>query len=114
MTKISVHYRNVKITPRKVRAVIDIVRGKRLTDSFDSLALVNKSAVEPVVKLIKSAKSAAEQKNLDLENVVISEIFANQGSALKRFHPRSKGRTSAYKLIPSNITLTLTDNKESR
>ena len=82
----------VRITPRKVRLVIDTVRGKNVSVALGILANMNRSGVTEVTKLIKSAAANAVNNNkMDESKLYIAEIYACDGPRLKRFLPRAKG-----------------------
>lgn len=88
----------VRVAPRKVRLVIDLVRGKKVSDALGILANVNKSATPVVVKLIKSAAAnAVNNHSMDESKLYIQTIYCNEGPRLKRYMPRAKG--SAYSII---------------
>ncbi|WP_405315132.1 50S ribosomal protein L22 [Faecalibacillus faecis] len=96
----------VRITPRKVRLVIDLVRGKKVSDALGILANVNKSASPVVAKLIKSAAANAVNNNkMDESKLYIDTIYANEGPRLKRFMPRAKG--SAYSIVKRTSHITV-------
>ncbi len=95
----------VRITPRKARLVIDLVRGKNVNDALGILANLNKSATPIVAKLIKSAAANAINNNgMDESELYIAAIYANDGPRLKRFMPRAKGSASSIIKRTSHIT----------
>lgn len=97
--------RNVRVTPRKARLVIDLVRGKDVKEALGILANVNKSAVTPVVKVIKSAvANATNNFSMDANKLYIAEIYANDGIRMKRYLPRAKGSASGLVKRTANIT----------
>jgi len=96
---------SVRVTPRKVRLVIDLVRGKAVKEALGILANVNKSATTPVVKLIQSAAAnAVNNHEMTEAKLYIAEIYANDGPRLKRFLPRAKGSASSILKRTSHIT----------
>ena len=96
---------NVRVTPRKARLVIDLVRGKDVKVALGILANVNKAASVPVSKVIKSAASNATNNfGMDEASLYVSEIWANDGMRIKRFLPRAKG--SASGLVKRSCHLT--------
>lgn len=96
----------VRVTPRKVRLVIDLVRGKKVSDALGILANVNKSATPVVVKLIKSAAAnAVNNHKMDESKLYIDTIYANEGPRLKRYMPRAKGSASSIIKRTSHITV---------
>ena len=95
----------VRITPRKVRLVIDTVRGKNVSVALGILANMNRSSVTEVTKLIKSAAANAVNNNkMDESKLYIAEIYACDGPRLKRFLPRAKGSVSSILKRTSHIT----------
>ena len=95
----------VRITPRKVRLVIDVVRGMAVNDALSTLANTNKSAAPVVAKLIKSAvANATKNHDMDGSKLFIKEIYANDGIRMKRFMPRAKGSSSSLVKRTSHIT----------
>ena len=96
--------KNVRLTPRKARLVIDLVRGKDVKVALGLLANTNKAASEPVSKLIKSAAAnAVNNFGMDEDSLYIAQIWANDGLRMKRYLPRAKG--SASGLVKRNCHL---------
>lgn len=100
--------RYVRISSRKVKIVIDLIRGKRVSEAKAILAFTPKAASPVVEKLLDSAIANAEN-NLDLtrDSLVVAEVFANQGPTLKRFRPRARGSASRIRKRTSHITIIL-------
>ena len=97
---------NVRVTPRKVRLVIDQVRGKDVKVALGLLKNINRAASEPVTKVIKSAAAnAINNFGFDEDRLYISEIYANDGLKMKRYLPRAKG--SASGLVKRNCHITV-------
>ncbi|GAF14850.1 LSU ribosomal protein L22p [Bacillus sp. JCM 19046] len=105
--------KQVRIAPRKVRLVIDLIRGKQVGEAIAILKHTPKSASPVVEKLLNSAIANAEH-NYEMEpnNLVISEAFVDEGVTLKRFRPRAQGRASRINKRTSHITLVVTEKKE--
>ena len=98
--------KNVRLTPRKARLVIDLVRGKDVKYALGLLANTNKAASEPVAKLIKSAAAnAVNNFGMDEDSLYIAEIWANDGLRMKRYLPRAKGSASGLVKRNSHITV---------
>lgn len=96
---------NVRVTPRKVRLVIDLVRGKDVKVALGILANVNKAASEPVSKLIRSAAAnAVNNFGMDEDSLYIASIWANDGMRMRRYLPRAKGSASGLVKRSSHIT----------
>lgn len=103
----------VRIAPRKVRLVIDLIRGKQVGEAIAILRHTPKSASPVVEKLLKSAMANAEHNyEMDVNNLVVSETYVNEGPTLKRFRPRAMGRASAINKRTSHITIVLSEKKE--
>ena len=97
--------KNVRVTPRKVRLVIDLVRGLPVKEALGILANVNKAASEPVMKVIKSAAANATNNfGMDEDALYIAQIFATDGLRMKRYLPRAKGSASGLVKRSSHIT----------
>ncbi|WP_071458954.1 50S ribosomal protein L22 [Bacillus massilinigeriensis] len=105
--------RTVRIAPRKARLVLDLIRGKQVGEAVAILKLTPK-AVSPIVeKVLKSALANAEHNyEMDINNLVVSQAYANEGPTLKRFRPRAMGRASAINKRTSHITIVLSEKKE--
>ena len=98
--------KNVRVTPRKVRLVIDLVRGLDVKEALGILANVNKAAAVPVSKLIKSAAANATNNfGMDEDKLYIATIYANDGLRMKRYLPRAKGSASGLVKRASHITV---------
>ncbi len=98
--------KNVRITPRKVRLVIDLVRGLPVKQALGILDNLNRAASEPVMKLIKSAAANATNNfGMDEDALYIAQIYANDGLRMKRYLPRAKGSASGLVKRSSHITV---------
>ena len=99
----------VRISARKVRLVIDEIRGKSVADSLAILKFTPNSAASDVEKVLNSAVANAENNfDLDRASLFISEAYANEGPTLKRFRPRAKGSASPINKRTSHITIVVT------
>lgn len=101
--------KNLKITPRKVRLIIDLIRGKSVKDAFSILNNINKIGASSIIKIVKSAFYNAINKNMKSDNLYIYSIFANDGIKMKRFMPRAKGSSSSKVKRTSNVTVIIRD-----
>ena len=98
--------RYVRMSPRKVRLVVDVIRGKSVADAEDLLRFLPKSASEPVAKVLKSAKSNAINNDEMLEDrLVITAAYVDAGPTLKRLIPRARGSANIIKKRTSHITI---------
>ncbi len=98
----------VRISSRKVKVVIDLIRGKSVAEARAILMYTPKAASEPVLKVLNSAVANAEN-NLDMQadDLYVAEVFANQGPTLRRFRPRARGRATRIRKRTSHITVIL-------
>ncbi|SDC49372.1 50S ribosomal protein L22 [Shouchella lonarensis] len=105
--------KQVRIAPRKVRLVIDLIRGKQVGEAIAILKHTPKAASPVVEKLLNSAVANAEH-NYEMEpnGLYISEVFVDEGPTLKRFRPRAQGRASRINKRTSHITLVVKETKE--
>lgn len=105
--------RTVRIAPRKVRLVLDLVRGKDVGEAVALLKLTNKRAASVVEKLVLSAVANAEHNyDMDTENLYVSEIYANEGPTLKRYRPRAQGRATQILKRTSHITVVVSEKEQ--
>lgn len=96
----------IRISPRKIGVVLDLIRGKDINEAFAILKYTPKEAAVVVDKVLKSAVSNAENNhNLDVNELYVSEAYANQGPTLKRFRARAQGRAYMIKKRSSHVTL---------
>ena len=100
--------RYIRMSPRKVKVVIDMIRGKSAKEAAAILTYTPKAACEPVLKVLNSAIANAEN-NLDMnrDDLYVAEAFANQGPTLKRYRARARGSASPIRKRTSHITVIL-------
>ncbi len=107
-TQATAKLRSLRISPRKVRLVVDLVRGRELNDALLQLEFSIKHAAKPVLKLLKSAiANAVHNHNIDESTLVIEKITVDGGPTLHRFTPRAMGRAFKIRKRTSHITLVL-------
>lgn len=98
----------IRIAPRKVRLVVDMVRGLTVAQAEPLLAFSTKSAAEPVWKVIKSAASNAKQQyGVENDQLKIAQIYADEGFVMKRFKARAFGRAGGIMKRTSHISVVL-------
>lgn len=98
----------IRISLYKVRKVLDLIRGKSYPYAVALLSEVNKSASEPVLKVLNSAAANAENNlNMNKDTLYVAECYADQGPTLKRMRARSKGRGARILKRTSHITVIL-------
>lgn len=105
--------RYVRISPLKVRLVMDVVRGMPVNKALSTLNYMPQKAAREVARTIKSAAANAEH-NFDLEptSLVISQIYADQGPVLKRFMPRARGSANQIRRPTTHITVIVDDGSD--
>ena len=100
--------RHARISSRKVKIVIDLIRGKKADEALAILKYTNKAAAPMVEKLLKSAMAnAVNNHDMDETKLYVSEIFANQGPTMKRIMPRAKGSANRIRKRTSHIVVIL-------
>ena len=103
--------RNVRISPYKVRVVLDVIRGMSYAQAVASLKNINKAASPIILKVLESAAANAENNNnLSKSDLVVAECYADQGPTLKRIQPVSKGRAHRILKRTSTITIIVADS----
>ena len=102
----------IRISARKVKIVIDLIRGKDVTEAEAILMYTPKAASEPTLKLLRSAIANAEN-NLEMsrDTLYVAEVYANQGPTLRRYRPRSRGSATRIRKRTSHITIILDEKK---
>lgn len=104
------------MSARKMRLVVDIIRGKGVDDALNILKFTKKEAAVPLEKLLLSAISNWENKSDDLDadeyDLIVKEIFADQGTMLKRFRPAPHGRAHRIRKHTCHVTLVVENQEE--
>jgi large subunit ribosomal protein L22 len=103
--------RHVSMSPRKVRLVVDQIRGKSINEAYATLQFSKKAAAEPVGKTLRSAVANAqyraedEGEHLDVDDLFVERIFVDEGPTLKRWRARAMGRAGRIRKRTSHITV---------
>jgi len=101
----------IRIAPRKVRIVMNLVRGKSVADALAILKFTPKVGADAVEKVLRSAIANAENNfDMDVDRLFISSAFVDQGPTLKRIHPRSRGQ--AFKILKHTSHITVAVNEK--
>ncbi len=109
--------RNVGMSPRKMRMVMDLIRGRGVNEAYSILKFSKKAATNPIEKTLRSAVANAQQKAdqegtfLDTDELVVREAYVNEGPTMKRFSPRAMGRATPIMKRTSHVTI-IVDRKE--
>jgi large subunit ribosomal protein L22 len=100
--------RYVRVTPRKARLVVDLVRGKNVENALDLLDVLPKKAARIVAKTLRSAVANAEERsNVDVDRLYVKSAFVDQAPSWTRWSPRAHGRATPIQKRGSHITLVL-------
>jgi large subunit ribosomal protein L22 len=106
------HMKYLRISPRKVKIVADLIRGKSVSQATAILMTTPKSASEPLLKLLNSAAANAENNHsMDPEKLYVSEIFATPGPIIKRIMPRAQGRAYRINKRTSHVTIAVAEKE---
>jgi len=101
-----------RISPRKVKFVLDLIRGKDTDTAMAILKNTPRGASEHLIKLLKSAVANAEHNfNMDAKNLYVSECYVNPGPTLKRMMPRAKGRGDRILKRTSHMTIVVKEKE---
>lgn len=101
-------WKYARISPRKMRLIADVIRGKNVNEAIDVVKFTNKKAAAMMEKVLKSALCNAQNKNengIDMNNLMVKEVFVDGGPMLKRFRPRAMGRAFRIRKRTSHITI---------
>ncbi|GAK48069.1 50S ribosomal protein L22 [Secundilactobacillus oryzae JCM 18671] len=102
--------KTVRIAARKVRLVVDLIRGKSVAEAISILKFTPRGGSPIVEKVLMSAVANAENNfDLDRQDLIVSEVYVNEGPTLKRFRPRAKGSASPINKRTSHITVVVSE-----
>ena len=106
--------RYIRISPRKAREVIELIRGKSVADARATLVFANRGAAPVVAKVLNSAVANAENNdNLSADDLFVKEAYVDEGPTLKRWQFRAMGRVNRIRKRSSHITITVDERKRS-
>ena len=112
--------RYVRVTPQKARRVVDLIRGKQAVEAVAVLKFAPQAAGETVLKVVESAianarvKAERASEAFDEQNLVVAEVYVDEGPTLKRFRPRAQGRASQILKRTSHITVVVAERETSK
>ena len=102
--------RHIRIAPRKIRVVIDLIRGKNIGEAYAILKNTPKVGSEVLLKVLQSAIANAEHNcDMNSDKLYVSAAYVDQGPTLKRIHPRSRGQ--AFKILKRSSHVTVVVNE---
>ncbi|MDO8462442.1 MAG: 50S ribosomal protein L22 [Deltaproteobacteria bacterium] len=108
MTDVRAELNYLRVAPRKVRLVADMVRGRKVQEALDILQFVQKSSAVDVYKLLRSAVANATVKGgVDVDNLYVTKITVDQGPTFRRFLARARGRADRINKKTSHILVVL-------
>ena len=108
------YLKDLRMSPRKVKVVCDLLRGKNVGDAAAILTNTPRIASEPLLKLLKSAVANAENNNeMDVERLFVSQCFVTPGRTLKRIRPQPKGKASRILKRSSHVTMAVAERAEN-
>jgi large subunit ribosomal protein L22 len=111
--KVNSTAKNVGIPPRKVKLVVDMIRGMNINDALNTLKFVPTPAARALTKVIKSAVANAENNyEMTPDNLVITDIFANKGQTLKRYRSQARGRVNPILKRSTHITVYVSEEEK--
>lgn len=101
----------LRMSPRKVKLVVDLIRGKRIDKAIESLAFLRKKAAKPISELLNAAAANAKLKEgMDTDTLYVSSVQVDRGPKMKRFMPRAMGRANRIEKKTCHVNLVLKDN----
>ena len=107
-------YKNLRSSPRKLNDILKSIRGKKADVALRNLQFSEKRVSKEISKTIKSAVSNAENNNqLDIDNLIIKEAYVGKGMVMKRYRPRARGRAGEIKKPFSNLTIIVSEKKQT-
>ncbi|MDD2400783.1 MAG: 50S ribosomal protein L22 [Clostridia bacterium] len=105
----------IRVSPRKARQVIDLIRGKEIREAFGILKFTAHKATESINKVLKSAVANAEHNyEMNADDLYVKEAYVDVGPTMKRVLPRAMGRADMIKKRSSHITVVVGEKKEGK
>jgi len=101
---------HIRLSPQKARLVVDLIRGRRVSDALTILRMTNKRAAPQVEKVLRSAVANAENTgDVDVDDLIVADAYVNEGPRLKRLRPAPMGRAYRYFHRMAHIVVTVSD-----
>src|SRR5690606_19014999 len=101
--------RGLRMSARKVQVIADLIRNKSVEEALTTLAFQRRAAAPPLKKVLDSAIANADQRGMDLDRLVVSDVQVDKGPNLRRFMPRAQGRATRIRKQTSHIRVALTE-----
>lgn len=105
------HFRGIRMSARKARALADLIRGQSVEQADTVLAFQRRRAAEPLRKCLAAAVANADQRNMDVDALVVAMVQVNKGPIMRRFMPRAHGRATRIRKQTSHIHIELAEAK---
>lgn len=104
-----VRLRGIRVAPRKLRVVIDQIRGKHVDDALSTLAFIERRAADDIIKMIESGVANISQhiQDWDIDDLIVAKAFVDEGPTMRRFRPRAQGRATRINKRTSRVTIEL-------
>lgn len=100
--------KHVRVSPQKARLVVDLIRGKKVSDALAILAFTKKAIAKVVERILKSSLANAEaEKKIDVDTLFVKKAYVDQGPTMKRMNAKAMGRANFIRKRSSHITIVL-------
>ena len=114
LSNVKAIYKNLRSSPRKVNEILRSIRGKKADVALRDLQFSEKRVSKEISKTLKSAVSNAENNNqLDIDNLIVKEAYVGKGMVMKRYRPRARGRAGEIKKPFTNLTIIVSEKKQT-
>lgn len=100
-------HRRARISPKKAKLVVDLIRGKRIDDAMTTLQMSKKRGAVLVLNALKAAQASADQDEADIRRLYVSDARVDHGPTMKRFQPKDRGRAHPIMKRTSHITVSV-------
>lgn len=104
---------NFKQSPRKVRLVVDLIRGKKVAVARDSLVFLEKKSAPEITRLLDSAIANARMQGMNPDDLIVSKISVDKAQVIRRFKPMARGRAAGIRRTMSHVTIVLGEQSKS-
>ena len=104
--------KHIRISPQKVRLVLDTIRGKPVSEALAILRFLPHKATTPIAKVVRSASANAENNfNLDVDELIVLRAYVDEARTLKRYRPRARGRANQILKRSSHVTVVVSERE---
>tara|TARA_B100000965_G_scaffold404288_1_gene434600 strand:- start:1547 stop:1930 length:384 start_codon:yes stop_codon:yes gene_type:complete len=107
--------KNMRVSPSKANIVLEMIRGKKVSDALNILKFSSRSIAKDISKVLNSAISNAENNHqLDIDILKVSEAYCGKGMLMKRWRPRAKGRAGRIEKFFTNVTIKVAETQKEQ